>query len=1306
MQLSKVRNFICLVAFLLFSNAPAFTQGGSTGSLAGTIADPSGAVVSGAKVVVKNGETGQEFTATTSDNGTFNVPSLGAAAYTVTVTAQGFKQAIVQNVKVDVGKASSVNIALEVGQTSDTVTVVGVGGELLQTQSATVGQTITGRQIVEQPQASRDGLDLVTLLPGVQTTGRPRTSTINGLPKGALNITLDGVDVQDNLISSSDGFFTFVRPRIDAIEEVTVSTATPGADTSGDGAVQIKFVTRRGTNDYHGSLYWYHRNPALNSNFYFSNLTGQPRSRVLLNQYGGRAGGPISIPKLVSGKDRAFFFVNYEEYRLPEQQLRTPRILSPEAQAGVFRYGTQSVNLLQLAQANGLPSTFDPTVQQLLADIRATTSKGAVLPVPNAPNFQDFSFVSPGGQNRYFAAVRLDFNLSSKHQLENTWNYQEFGGKPVDFLNNTDPAFPGFPNFGGQDSQRWSNSTALRSTLTGRLVNEARFSMLGGISQFLSQVSPAQFANQGGYDLDFGMQNIAAVPAVLRAGLTNATVSPFGNTNNRRNTPNFNFADNLTWLRGAHSLGLGGNYSLIKSFIEANNQFVPNILFGVPDSDPAQAIFDSTNLPGSSAADQALAAQIYAVLTGRVQTVTQNAYLNDGKYALLGPQVTRFSQKLFALYAQDSWRARPNLTLNAGLRWEPQSPVVAQNNNFAKASYESLFGVSGAGNLFKPGTLTGGPTRLTQLGKGERLYDADYDNFAPSVGAAWSPNFKQSLLKRVFGEGGQTVIRGGYSLAYVREGLSNVITPVTNNPGGVLSASLDVDAGNLPAGTLFRNRAALAAPSIPSAPTYPLTADVFDIVLGFDPNLHTGKVHSWSFGIQREITKDTVFEARYVGTRGRDLWRRYGLNETNLIENGFLEEFKLAQGNLRANQAAGRGNTFAYFGPNTSTAPLPIILSFLSGAPAAQAGNAALYTSADFRSAARLATLSPNNANPVALANFLNVNFLGRGMAAGRPANFFVVNPDLILVGVGGGLPGVSLTTNDVNTWYDALQLEARRRLAKGLLLQANYTFSKALSNFFAASDNSNSQPLTLRPQNEELERFRAPQDLRHAFKVNWIYELPFGRGRAFGANVNGFVDRLIGGWEWHGAARVQSGRPMSFGAVQLVGMTVGELQDMIKIRKGADRVITYLPADVILNTRRAFNVDATSATGYSSLGAPTGQYIAPANSNGCLQGFTGQCGFSRLVLEGPSFTRFDMSVVKKVRFTERSNLEFRAEFLNAFNNINFLIGGTAAADVATIGAFNAGDFGRLQNTWAYQDVSTTNDPGGRLIQFVLRINF
>jgi len=1299
----------------------AVGQGGSTGSLAGTVMDPAASVVAGATVTVKNNATNQEFTSVTVDNGTFNVPALQSGTYTVTIAAQGFKQTVVSDVKVDVGKPSSINVALEVGETQETVTIVSAGAELLNTQNATVGQTIVGRQIVEQPQASRDALDLVTLLPGVQTTGRPRTSTVNGLPKGALNITIDGTDVQDNLISSNDGFFTFVRPRIDAVDEVTVSTATPGAESSGDGAVQIKFVTRGGTNDFRGSLYWYHRNPALNANYFFNNQnlppdpkTGKaPINRNLLNQYGGRIGGPITMPKLFNGRDRAFFFVNYEEFRLPEQQLRPRTILSPSAQTGMFQYaaggGIRSVNLLQLAGANGFTSTVDPTVGSLLASIRASTSQGGVQDIPGDPNRQNFNFVGQGGQDRYFTTARLDFNLTDNHHLENIWNYQEFGGK-TDFLNFIDHPFPGFPNTGSQTSQRWSNTTALRSTLTPTLVNEARFGMLGGISLFLGEVSPAQFANQGGFDLnlnDLGITDATALEpnaGILRFGRF------FGNTSNRRNSPSFNFADTLTWVKGTHTFNFGGNYNLIKSFQQDNNQIVPSINFGIAEDDPTEPLFTAANFPGASAADVDVAKQLYATLTGRVTAVDRFAFLNDGKYTLLGEQITRFRQPQYAFFVQDAWRARPNLTLNMGLRWEPQQAPTAENDNFARTTYADLFGVSGEGNLFKPGTLTGRPTQFTALGVEEKLFNTDYNNFAPSVGVAWSPDWQSGLLNRIFGNNGQSVIRGGYSLAFVREGLANVITVSQQNPGGLLSINSDTIEGTLPIGTLFRDRAALAPPSFPNTPTYPFEATPFDAAFGFDPKLKTGQVQSWSIGFQREIAKDTVIEARYVGTRGKDLWRRYDLNEINVTENGFLNEFKLAQANLQANQVAGRGNSFAYFGAGTNTSPLPITLAFVSGVPVAQAGNPSLYTSSQFRNAARLASLSPNNANPAlgnagtpGLAKVLNDNFLDNAIAAGLPANFFVVNP--------GKLGGASLTTNDIDTWYDGLTFELRRRLSAGLLLQTSYTFSKSLTNAFASSQTVLSQPLTLRSENEGLEKFRGPQDLRHSFKANWIYELPFGRGRMFLEGANGLTDRLIGGWEFHGTARVQSGRPFQLGNVQLVGMTREELQQSVDIRRNPEtKVVTYLPDDIILNTRRAFSVSATSANGYSGLGVPTGRYLAPANSGGCVQASRGRCGFSNLILEGPSFVRFDMSVIKKIRFTENTNLELRGEFLNAFNNINFLVGGSAAVDVAQATGtpifpnYAGAAFGTTGN--AYQDISTTNDPGGRLVQLVLRFNF
>src|SRR5690349_19844195 len=340
-----LQKYLLVLLIIALSGISAFAQGGSTGSIAGTTYDPKGAVVAGATVVVKNIATNQEQTTQTSGEGTFTIPSLVAGVYTATITATGFKQAVVTEIKVDVGKPSSINVELEVGSANETVTVVG-GGELLQTQTATVGTTLTGRQITDLPTASRDALDLVLALPGTTTVGRPRQSSVNGLPKGALNISMDGINVQDNLLKSNDGFFTYIRPRTDAISEVTVSTTTPGSESSSEGAVQIKFVTQGGSNDYHGGVYWYHRNPALNANYWFSNRDSAPdpvthkapQARILLNQPGVKVGGPISIPKLFNGKDKAFFFANYEEYRLPEKTFRTRTILSPQAQSGIFRF--------------------------------------------------------------------------------------------------------------------------------------------------------------------------------------------------------------------------------------------------------------------------------------------------------------------------------------------------------------------------------------------------------------------------------------------------------------------------------------------------------------------------------------------------------------------------------------------------------------------------------------------------------------------------------------------------------------------------------------------------------------------------------------------------------------------------------------------------------------------------------------------------------------------------------------------------------------------------------------------------------
>jgi hypothetical protein len=1368
---NALQKYFLVLLTLVVCCAVASGQG-SAGSLSGTVLDPKGAVVAGATVTVKSAATNQEFTAQTSSEGTFNVPTLVTGVYTATINAAGFKQAVVTEIKIDVGKVSSINIELEVGAANETVTVMG-GGELLQTQSATVGTTLTGRQITDLPTASRDALDLVLAMPGTTTVGRPRQSSVNGLPKGALNITIDGINVQDNLLKSNDGFFTYVRPRTDAISEVTVSTATPGAESSAEGAVQIKFVTQGGSNEYHGGVYWYHRNPALNANYWFNNrdiapdpVTHKaPQARILLNQPGGKFGGPIRIPGLFNGKDKAFFFVNYEEYRLPEKTSRTRNVLSPEAQSGIYRFinttlvpsansattcnapvGTAgricSTNVYTLAQNAGLAfSTPDPTVSGLLTGIRSSLG-GLVVKDSGDPNIQQVSFTNPGGQVRKFPTVRFDFNVSRNHHIENIWNYQSFRSK-VDFLNGVDPAFPGFPNFGSQDSNRFSNSTAWRWTINQNLVNEMRYGILGGTSLFNAQVNKGQFANQGGYNLSLG--NFASGGFTL----TTATAT---NAPSRRHTPVRQFNDNLTWINGNHSLNFGGNFTRITYWNQSITP-VPTAVFST-DQQRDAAGFNAFNTIGAGATTQGGAAQLYYLLSGRLTAINANARLNEDtlKYSYLGDLESRAGQKEYGVYAQDSWRITPNFTVNLGLRWEVQLPFEGLNDTFATVPYEGLFGESGAGNLFKPGTLTGSPSTYGLFGKGYKTYKADYGNFAPTLGFAWTPNFKSGLLRTIGGSSGQTVIRAGYSVAYNREGVG-VFTAVTGgNPGGTLTTNRNLTLGNLPVQTYLR-QGPFAPATFPSSPVYPNTGLVTDAVNAFLPDLKVGQIRSWTLGLQREINANTVIEVRYIGNRGKDLWRQVDLNELNITENGVFAEWQLAQQNLLANISANRCQTgftnvraqanatttylagcqanFAYFGPGTGTSPLPVTLGYFTGLSGAAVNLASSYNTPNtganqtglFRSSTYYNTMNPLNPQPLTFGNNLsNTSFDNRrGAGALFPYNHFLVNA--------GKRGGAFLVDNSGESFYDAATIELRRRMSNGLLVQASYTFGKALANTYASSSSVFDQPTSFR--NPDLRRSVAPFDITQSFKANFIYELPVGRGKTFLGGSSGLVNGFLGGWGFNGNIRIQSGNPFSLGNVQLVGMDRKELQKAVGVYRDPDGFIYVLPKDIRDNTVKASllavqifdppastpNVPSTATITYTS-GTPSGRFIAPAGYGNCQQSFGytpslgnteaarttgGGCGFANLVLKGPAFFRSDLSIVKRVKFTENTNLELRGEFLNAFNNINFLVG-SAGNDLNTLTNFTSSAFGRMTN--AYQDLSTTNDPGGRLVQLVVRFNF
>ncbi|HMZ19934.1 MAG TPA: hypothetical protein PLD20_18500, partial [Blastocatellia bacterium] len=1102
--------------------------------------------------------------------------------------------------------------------------------------------------------------------------------------------------IQDNGARNTDGFYTNIYPRVDAVEEVTLSTATPGAESGGEGAVQIKMVTRQGSNQLRGSLYEYHRNKALDANYWFNNRNFRPgpnddpakfkaaRDLMILNQFGGRLGGPIAIPKLFDGHDKAFFFVNYEQFRLATSQAQTRTILSPSAQQGNFQYNTSSgvrlVNLLALAAGRNFTSTIDPVVGKLLTDIRsAATSRGGIQQLAD-PNLQTYSF-SPaeGGEIRIFPTVRLDFNLTSKHHLSETWNIQSHHTL-VDFLNNGSPAYPGFPNIGSQKSSRFTNSLGLRSTLTPALVNEALFGLTGGTVVFNGGNSPADFtgsvANQGGYSL-----------GISAAGITNATVNT-GST--RRNSPTWNFNDTLSWARGAHSISMGGSW-FQGNYFTTGTTFVPSVVFGVDTTDPAAALFVAANFQGAAAADITRAQNLYATLVGSITAINANAGLNEKtlKYTYLNQNTVRARNREMGLFVQDAWRLRPNLTATGGLRWEAQFPVTSLNDNLTNPTLDGLYGVSGPGNLFKPGTLTGTATQFNLFKQGSTAYKTDKSNFAPSLGLAWTPDFKGGMLGRLFGGGGQTVLRGGFSMAFNRDGINTLIGTVSGNTGGSITVNRNTaTAGTLPPFPfLFRNVGALPALSFPDTPSYPLTAAITNAGSTYDPNLKTPYIMSWTFGVQREITKDTVIEARYVGNRALNFRQSFNLNEINIVENGFLNEFKLAQANLQANllvpTAQGGGAHFRYRGPGTGTSPLPITLAYFSGRVDPNA--AASYTSTNFASATFINTLALNNAAPTTFASSLytNATFRTNAANAGLPVNLFLTNPGL--------QGGASFLGNGGHSYYDSGVVELRRRLSKGLLVQTSYTFAKGAN-------------LTSPGLRAGYYKSANPLVITHAFKADWVYDLPIGAGRVLFSNVRGPVGKMLEGWAFQGTARIQSGSPFNINGVRLIGMTRKELQNSLKMRfDDANAIAYYLPQEIITNTVRAFNVSATDPSGYSSRGVPTGRYLAPANSANCIEVYAGQCGFPTIFLYGPRFARFDLNLTKKTKITERVNVEFRADFLNAFNNINFLVQSPNNAS-STIGGLGNDTFGQV--TQAYRDVSTTNDPGGRMIQFALRLNF
>ncbi len=1290
--MKKLVAAFCIFAAFLFSQ--------NTSRLDGIVTDPAGAAVPGAEVSVINAATGQTIKTTTTDRGEWAVPTIPAATYRITVSKPGFKAGLVAGVELNAGVPGTVNVKLEIGQATETVEVVG-GAEIVQTSSAAVSSTIGGRQIFELPFATRNAVELLVTQPGVQTPTNPRSSSVNGLPRGALNVTIDGMNTQDNMLKSSDGFFSNVYPTVDSLDELTVTTSAGSADSSGQGAAQIKFTTKSGSNQFHGGGFYQRRQTGWNSNYYFNNQQGLPRDIVKLTQRGLHVGGPVI-------KNKAFFFVNYEQYLLPGTKSYTRQILNQDAMNGNFSYcptGTSNaacssdpsllkkVNVYSLAAAGGFTNTPDPVLLKTYQDMYATAGGGTVIPrgVSNSDyNRVDLNYQPNGNQQRDFVTSRLDYNLTSNHHLSFVYNYDKYTSIP-DFLNNVVAAFPGSGVVLGSDVQTGQNSNRFAGTLSFRsqfgshVTNEWRGGLTGGTILFFPDVGPGLYSTWKGYRPLFRLSGGSATDYV--SPVSTATSSQ------RRNSPVKDIADNVSVMKGSHLFSFGGEFTQVNSWQQiASTDTMPSITFGAATGDPIlSSVFTSSNLPLSSTTNQTDAATLYALLTGRVSSISKQLVLDEKTHQYsASPTVDRNRQREYGGYVQDSWRVTRNLTLNLGLRYEKQGQYENLNGLYSRVGYQSLWGLSGVGNLFSPGTLTGVTPSFTQVqGNGYNTPAA----WAPSAGAAWLVPKMDGILGKIFGSHeGASVLRAGYSISTVREGQQLFISLWGANQGitqtaSVSNASTPADFGAA-GSVLFRGNIPTKS-GLTTTPVYPIPASFTTALNDFTPNMSLGYVQSWNIGWQRELGRDSVVEFRYTGNHGVHLWRAYNLNEVNIFENGFLKEFQVAQNNLRIARGGDiTKNTTVNNWGNTG----------LAGQVSTPLLQTAIGNTTDSSLAAQLLLGQAGGAaNAIATNSGRMANLTAATSTAcgGKPcpANLFMVNPT-----VAGGAANVE--TNDGTSFYDALQIEMRRRMSHGISLQSSYVWSKSLANGPTNSNTSVAQPTTLR--NLGIDKVPSGFDMRHAFKVNYIYEMPFGHGKALLGNVHGIAAKLFEGWQTAGVIRVQSGSPFflnglatfnqvtSNSGVVLHNMTSSDLQKMVNIRKttGSDGkgIVYFLPQSLINNSLAAFNTGGFTPAQLD----PNAPYIGPAAA--------GQLGWRGYLYQ--NWNRFfDASIVKRTTIHEKINVEARATALNVFNLTNF---GTGASGTNYNNIGSA--FGQVSG--AYRDISGTVEPGGRILEFMLRVNF
>jgi hypothetical protein len=1246
---------------LLLSLFPIAVSAQSSSGVTGVVTDTSGAVISGATVTLTDTKTSKELTTTTNDQGVYQFVQVPPGqGYTLSFTGPGFQTLQLTDVALGVGITETHNAELKTGGVTETVVVTDQGGATLNTTDATIGNVIDERRLRELPIAIRNsaaaliGLQAGVVGGNVGAGGGNRAGSVTGSRADQGNITIDGIDANDQ--ATGQAFSTVGNAPIDSIQEFRAVTTNPNSSEGRSSGGQVEMVTKSGTNEFHGNLREYNRTAKTAANSFFNNRAGIARPQLTRNQFGGSIGGPIL-------KDKLFFFFDYEGRR-DAQGVSYLRIVPlPAFRNGSVSFLNNTAGCATNARLNTAPqciTTLTPA-QVAALDPRGIGANAALLafinaryPLPNdltagnGVNTGGFRFNAPSQRKDNTYVTRIDWNATNNQRVFGRFNIAR--RQQTDTVNTVAQQFPGDPESGTIVVKDYSWVVGHNWVLNSNVVNQ----FTAGVSRS-GLIFDSPFAPSFPNELTFG------------AGLSN----PFAGIDTQDRfvlTPTIR--DDLTWTKGKHNISLGGQFKPIdsKSGLVNDFNFVTVGLGGLTNS------LNASLRPGTIGTGATRAAAFdaaFAFLLGRIGSVQTNfVYDTQGVASAPGSGKTRdYKYNEYEFYIQDNWRVRSDLTITAGMRYHYYSPPYEANGFQAgnDIDFQNLLDIRTRNAALGISGDTAEPfLRYDLIGKGNNaraLYQPDLNNFAPRLSFAYNPSFTSGVMGKIFGDK-KTVLRGGGSVQYDR--IAGAVTFIQDQVSYLFDNTATRNFGATSANTALLNdpRFGGITTGIPQnvAPvvTRPVTPFVdagfpfgnIDGATNFavDQNFKIPYSIQYSFGIQRELPGDIIFDVSYVGRQGRQLFSQADAAQIlDFRDNASGQTLIPAFNNLQSQLLAGR--------TGAQITPVQFFENQINAASLANYGGTCVQ-------------VFGVNCTRVIAANFaalVNIGDLADTVQALFANGLLNTN-----VGLSSQFSTNAYITNLASSSYNGMLLSVRKRFSKGFQADFNYTLSHSIDNQSSVA-NTVFGGLICDVRDLRVCRGNSDFDIRHLFNMNFVWELPFGKGRAFGGDAPGWLNTIIGDWTVTGIGTARSGLPFS---LTTSSFPVGFVFNSPAVITGDRGALQENIADTPTGTIQFF----TDPTQVFSATNPLAGVVR--NPNG------GEIG-NRNALRGAGFWNVDLAVLKNFRlpWSENQRIQIRWEMYNAFNHNSF---GLPNANI------NSTTFGQV----------TTSASAPREMQFAFRFEF